>query len=439
MKAFDPSVGDVIRLFGDEFVLQEHPAARGMVFAAEAGRATVYQVRDRQRRPWALKVFFPKFRTPRVIESTKHLRSVESFEGLMAASRRVVTPDEGDARTIPELHYSVLMHWVPGRTWYDLLEIAGSSGREKPIHRITVARQLTSRFLTVMDRLEESGIAHTDISAGNVTVEHNAKDTQLLDLEDMYLPQGSAPVVTTTGTPGYSHPNVISPENTWQAAGDRYATAVLSAELLLMANKQFAKDATSNGYFTGHRNDPPAQSRFTVAEPYLRDVAPSFAKLVVEAWTSDSLKACPRIRQLHEAARKDWSTIRVPTPAGTKPTTAPVQDPVSTSAPPPDRGRVWFEKESKVSFSNEPAAPRVNAPKRPATPPAPPDPPPSARPQQPGSTRPRVYFESSPVPPQTTTPPAATPAPGSSPRTATVIAWLIVIALLLIWLADNSR
>ena len=353
--AFDPSVGDVIRLFGDEYTVQEHPGARGIVFAAEAGRATVYQVKDAQHRLWALKVFFPRFRTPHVLEASKHLRAVESYEGLMAASRRIVTPEEGDARTIRDLQYAVLMRWVPGRTWFDLLEMVGIGKVEPPIHTLPSARQLASRFLRVMEQLENSGVAHTDISAGNVTVEHRAKDTQLLDLEDMYLPKCPPPLVKTPGTDGYRHPNVKPPQNTWEAAGDRYATAVLSAELLLMSEEKLAKWATSNGYFAGHREDAPARDRFRFAEPYLREVAPGFSKLFVDAWTSDSLKSCPPIRQLYEAARKDWATVIVPTPVSEPDLLDEVLNSGFTDTR-PDRGRVWFEKDERVTFDSNPTS-----------------------------------------------------------------------------------
>jgi hypothetical protein len=405
---FDPMVGDVVRLFGDEYAVQEHPGALGLAFAAEAGRAIVYQVKDKQGRLWALKVFFPEYRSPQLLESHKHLRAVESYEGLMAASRRIVTPGEGDARTIRDLHYAVLMRWVPGRTWFDLMEMVGLGRVNPPIHTLPVARQLTSRFLKVMEQLESSGVAHTDISAGNVTVEHGAKDTQLLDLEDMYLPRGPRPVVTTPGTPGYSHPNVKS---TWQPDGDRYATAVLSAELLLTSNEMLARHGSSSGYFTGHRKEGKAQERFTFAEPYLHEVAPGFCKLFVEAWMSDSLASCPRIRQLQEAARKDWSKVLVPTPVGD-----PVLPPESDKLGRPG-DRVWFEKDQKVTFDTNQA---------PAA---------AMRPQS--AANPRVRFESDPVP----RPPAKAPVKKLRYPPSRVMQWIAIgflLTWLLIWLANRS-
>jgi serine/threonine protein kinase len=405
---FDPMVGDVVRLFGDQYAVQEHPGARGLAFAAEAGRAIVYQVKDKQGHLWALKVFFPEYRSPQLLESHKHLRAVESYEGLMAASRRIVTPDEGDARTIRDLHYAVLMRWVPGRTWFDLLEMVGLGRTNPPIHPLPVARQLTSRFLKVMDQLESSGVAHTDISAGNVTVEHRAKDTQLLDLEDMYLPRCPRPAVTTPGTPGYSHPNVTS---TWEPAGDRYATAVLSAELLLTSNEMLARHGSSSGYFTGHRKEGKAQERFTFAEPYLREVAPGFCKLFVEAWMSDSLASCPRIRQLQEAARKDWSTVLVPTPVA-DPTLKPEAHNLRGQ-----HGRVWFEQDQKVTFDTYQAQ-GTAAPKQP----------------QPAAN-PRVRFDSDPAP----RPPAKAPAnkPKSPNRVMLWVAIGFLLTWLLIWLANR--
>lgn len=361
---FDPSVGDRLHFLGDEFTVQEHPNARGAVFAAEAGRAVVYQIKDAKSRAWALKVFFKKFQSEQVIESTKHLQKVENYEGLMAASRRVVLPNDQDAQKYEALHYAVVMRWVPGRTWFDLLEMGTTNA---PIHQLPNARRLTERFLKIMEQLESSGIAHTDISAGNVTVEHFAKDTQLLDLEDMYLPRAPRPRATTSGTPGYSHADVerrhaVDPRySTWQAAGDRYAAAILAAELLLMSEEGMAREAESGGYFTGHRDDPKAQTRFRTAESYLQQVAPNFCKLFVHAWTSDQLTSCPLITQLHLAVRKDWSGIMVPTPASTPDSEQETKTPTSAVGQVRVRFEKWDDRDERVRFEADPV------PERPAT------------------------------------------------------------------------
>src|SRR6185436_15116432 len=88
-------------------------------------------------------------------------------------------------RTHPDLAYAMIMPWIKGRTWFDFLVNAGSSGRPFPF---ATALQLCKRFLEVLASLEKSGIAHTDLSPGNVVLETSSCDVQLLDLEDLYMP-----------------------------------------------------------------------------------------------------------------------------------------------------------------------------------------------------------------------------------------------------------
>src|ERR1019366_2887717 len=343
-EQFDPAVADSVRLFGEQYTFQEHPGAPGVVWAAAGGRADVYNVADKKRRRWGLKVFFAKIRTQAILQSTEQLRRFEGYEGLMAAHRRGVTPGEGDAKTSLPLHYAVLMPWVPGRTWYDCLQSAESQGT---IHNVKVARDLAIRFLRVMEQLESSGVAHTDISAGNVTVEHKSKDTQLIDLEDMYLPQAPKPVNLHHGTPGYSHP---AETITWRPSGDRYATAVLTAELLLTSHDTLARMASSSGFFTDNRRNPDAQLRFRQAEPYLGEVAPGFSKLFAQVWESTSLDACPKIRDLLESVNRDAGRVVSPLIRTPVITPAPAEAGADTDAGSQTSESVTWVQDDRVTF-----------------------------------------------------------------------------------------
>jgi hypothetical protein len=375
--SFEPAIGLKLRLFGDEYEIQEHPGAKGLMFSAEGGKGIVYQVTDRNRKRWGLKIFFLKYRTQRMLESAESLHLVARYEGLMAAARRIVTPGEGDARTYPDLHYSVLMPWVPGRTWFDSLQRLENKKPEERsrLYELGDGRQRASQFLRVMEQLEALGAAHTDISAGNVMIDYAANSTQLLDLEDMYLPSGPEPEPKATGTPGYDHPSGI---HTWRPSGDRYAAAVLSAELLLMAADEFARQAVSNGFFLGNRDQAVARGRFADAEPFLKTVAPGFAMLFTEAWTSDLLDSCPQIRQLNEALGRDLARVVSP-PQKAMEATASAGGAgatgVSSAAPlPPPQAppgpRVRFEAVPRVAFDPSPTAASPSAPAPAAQPPS---------------------------------------------------------------------
>lgn len=339
-ERFEPSIGDVLRLFGDKYKVQEHPNAPGIVFAASGGKADVYQLLGRGKRRWGLKVFFAAFRDARILDSTKHLHTIENYKGLMVARRRVVTPTEGDACRYRDLHYSVLMPWVSGRTWYDSLE-------QRRLQQLADAKARATRFLQVISRLEQSGIAHTDISSGNVSFEHSTEDTQLLDLEDMYLPNVPKPSSTTTGTPGYDNPGG---QETWRPAGDRYAAAILAAEILLMSDETLAAEVDSNSFFTGNRLKDIARNRFNKAEPYLHEVSPSFAELFTAAWNSASLEDCPQIQELRKELNRDVTRVVSPY-IPTSPPPRPPQGQTSPQAP------VTWEPLGGVEFDLTPSAP----------------------------------------------------------------------------------
>jgi hypothetical protein len=259
----------------------------------------------------------------------------------MAARRKVVAPNEGAARMYDDLKYAVLMPWVPGRTWDDCLQLAETTGA---VHSLTEARDLSLRFLRVMHQLESSGIAHTDVSCGNVKVQLKAPETQLIDLEEMYLPKAPEPAITHSGTPGYSHPAGLK---TWRPSGDRYASAILTAELLLLSDDTMARMASSGGFFLSH-DTVRDEERFKAAEPYLHEISPEFSKLFVHAWNSASIEACPKIGDLLEGMGRDTTRRLVRTPDPTR--GRPQQPELQPATPPTDGARVKFEPIERVAF-----------------------------------------------------------------------------------------
>ncbi len=148
-------------------------------------------------------------------------------------------------------------------------------------------------------------MAHTDLSPGNVVFELGSCDVQLLDLEDMYMPAAPGAKVAL-GSQGYRHPSGdTSGENFWRPEGDRYAAAVLAAEILVLSNRDLARLATDEGFFTDHRLCAQASSRFDEAKALLSKVAPTFAAVFERAWLAETLNECPRVSELYEAARED--------------------------------------------------------------------------------------------------------------------------------------
>src|SRR5215208_7631322 len=95
---FDPDPKDSINLFGGKHVVQPHPQVSHLPYSQLAGRAVVHQLRDEKGEYLALKVFKKQFRNPSLIDAAQHLSYIENFEGLRAAQRQVVLPDDPAAR-----------------------------------------------------------------------------------------------------------------------------------------------------------------------------------------------------------------------------------------------------------------------------------------------------------------------------------------------------
>jgi hypothetical protein len=292
---FEPKPNDTLILFGERYVVQPHPSASHIAYSSEAGRAFVYQLKGQKGDYFALKVIKPKFRGANLADSPRHLVSIEKFEGLRAANRSVVLPEEPIVKTFPALEYAMLMPWISGSTWFDVLNNAKNHGTyfDSPF-----AIKLCAQFLNVMAALEQAGYAHSDISPGNLIVGKRHPDVQLIDLEDMYLPGAPAPAEDYTGSPGYRHHSGDQGATTWRSEGDRYATAVMAAEMLVLTNRKLARLATDTGYFASHCLDEDGAKRFDSAKGLLTNTAPGFARLFKQAWFSDSLGDCPKIADL---------------------------------------------------------------------------------------------------------------------------------------------
>lgn len=302
---FKPAPNEPVLLGNQKYVVQPHPGAPAAPFSAEGRRAVVFGVTGPSKDVWALKVFKPKFRNPSLLESASLVGRFKHLPGMLAARRTVIGPSDRAALDCPDLLYSALMPWIGGSTWNDILMKAEHGG---PMYRIDVALTLCTKFLEVMKALEKEGVAHTDIAPGNVIMNLQTLDVQLLDLEDLYVPGSKPPQPQNTGSAGYRHPNADQGKTTWCAEGDRYSTAVMAAEILLLSNPALGKQINDNGFFGGDRNTPSATLRFNSTYPFLQSVAPDFAILFKVAWMSSSLEKCPRVAELLAAISK------VPTP-----------------------------------------------------------------------------------------------------------------------------
>ena len=221
-----------------------------MLFRSQEGRqAVVYQlINGNERR--ALKVFKPAYRKPTLVLLTDRLAAFAALPGLQVCQRAILTTHQHAAlvQTHPELSFSVVMSWVEGPTWFDVIN-------QK--HKLTVdqSRQLAGALVNILIGMERSSVAHCDLSGPNVLLpifalsSAKAKPSsisaiQIVDVEQLYSASLTRPEAIPSGSPGYAHKT--SPSGLWNVEADRFAGAVLIAEIWGGAMNACAAPRTAN-------------------------------------------------------------------------------------------------------------------------------------------------------------------------------------------------
>lgn len=340
---FKPQPDDTLVLFGKPMAFRQHPTAQiRMPNSAEGGRATVYELRDPGGRRLALKVFRLSYRDPALAQSGARLIQLGSLDGMNAAQRQVVLPGDEAVRRFPDLEYALLMPWIDGETWAEVLMHGAPLPAETAIH-------LCARFLSVVRTLETAGASHTDLACGNVVVQQEPIGVQLLDLEDMYLPGAPPPANPRPGSTGYQHrlrEPVFCPE------GDRYAAAVLAAEILAMANPALTGMGSDTGMFNACAGDPDGDAAYARVDPWLRQIAPEFASAFWRAWHAPRLAECPTVTELHDVIEPLAAGTLLPT------VVSPSRQPIIV----PQHEKVVWERPQPAVPTISPGPPTQSAP-----------------------------------------------------------------------------
>ena len=138
---FQPQVDQELVVGDVAYRVAEHPAAPGIPYGQEGRQAIVYQLvsfspaqeedRGGDLKAQALKVFKPRYRLPEMVSIARHIAPYSEMPGLEVCRRTVLTPRQHAPllRRYPDLTYGVLMPWVEGPTW---MQVLGRSARCRP-------------------------------------------------------------------------------------------------------------------------------------------------------------------------------------------------------------------------------------------------------------------------------------------------------------------
>lgn len=258
-------------------------------FAQEGGRATVYRLESGSQIR-ALKVFKSAYQTAQTALNAEQMAQYATVSGLGVCARVVLQPDNHNVPPLnePDLNWSVLMPWVEGTTWYDI--ITEKDPQKRDLNPATL-RSIVQQFLNVLVELELNGIAHCDLSPGNLIVRLRPPEIDLIDVEEICAVGMPIPENIPRGTPGYAHKSAT--DGNWHPFADRFAGAVLLCEMISWSNPAIHTEYFGDSYFAPDelQTDCPRYHRMIQVLQELG--GPELAQMFERTWHATSLADAP--------------------------------------------------------------------------------------------------------------------------------------------------
>ena len=296
--SFQPEVNQELVIDGVTYRIAEHPAAPGIPYGQEGRAGIVYQlaVQDGEKR--ALKVFKARYRLPALVSLADELAPFAELPGLQVCQRTVPSTRRHEEllRQYPDLNYAVLMPWIEGPTWMEILvEKRGLA----PEQSLALARRLAQ----ILAGMEECGLAHCDLSGPNVLLPGLPPSPSigrgvggeglvaLVDLEQLYGPGLEQPRALPGGSPGYAHRT--APEGLWGLEADRFAGAVLLGEVLGWCDQRVQEMAWGENYFDPQEMQQNTDREHTLVNVLREQWGHDVTLLFERAWYSETLADCP--------------------------------------------------------------------------------------------------------------------------------------------------
>ena len=319
---FQPQVNQELTIDDATYRIAEHPSAPGIPYGQEGRQAIVYQLvspspsqeagrggtpspyqgegRGEGRVPdrRALKVFKPRYRLPELVSLAGRIVPLAGLSGLQVCQRTVLTPQHHAAllRQHPGLTYAVLMPWVTGPTW---MEVLIERRALLPEESLALARSLAE----ALAGMEQRRLAHCDLSGPNVllpilaseeaehsAIRHSPFAIELVDVEQLYGPGLERPELLPGGSPGYAHKT--APDGLWGSTADRFAGAVLLGEMLGWCDEWVREAAWGENYFGPQEMQREGERFQTLVGVLEEHWGAGVAGLFERAWRSEVLADC---------------------------------------------------------------------------------------------------------------------------------------------------
>lgn len=299
--SFEPEPGSIINLGAEKirFVALEPTGPASVFVYAESGReGIVYKVAN-DREFCALKVFYPQYQDKRLLETSEKLSRFTELDGFQVAERTVLHREAHPqiVAAYPDLNYAVLMPWIQGTVWGNLM-----IDTETALHRENYF-QIAQALGRVVCNLEAQGLAHCDLSSNNFLIAPDFSSIQLVDIENMYGPDLARPTPNISyGTIGYRTP-WIAEHGLWAPDSDRFAFAILLAEICTWHNKEIRENKAEDTSFFKEDEIGERCERYTLMTKYLADLHQPLANLFEQAWSAQDSSQCPRVSRWMDEIR----------------------------------------------------------------------------------------------------------------------------------------
>lgn len=223
-----------------------HPCVKGVPLSISRGQAEAFFLESDQGARYILKKFHPGLNLNRPYLQAVGLL-VPQHAGFSAAAHRKLLnkSDVGQCKGYASqagladwMDGALLMPRIDGVDWACLADDlrAGDLVLQRD-QRLTLAHRLTE----LVAILESHGCAHRDLSSANVFVDVSSLAVRLIDFDSFYHHSLPRPAETTCGTAGYAAPwlwkcDRMDAPASWMEGADRFALAILIAELLVLDN-----------------------------------------------------------------------------------------------------------------------------------------------------------------------------------------------------------
>jgi hypothetical protein len=294
--AFQPEVNQELSIDGVTYLVAEHPSARGIPYGQEGRQAVVYQlVAGNDKR--AIKAFKSRYQVPSMVSLAKRLAPYAALPGLQVCRRSVLSPQQHETllNTYPDLLYAVLMPWIEGPTW---MEVLLEKIELTPDQCLSMARA----FAGILAGMEQEGLAHCDLSGPNLLIPMMASGpttyqspVALVDVEQMFGPDLRRPEVVPGGSAGYAHKT--APEGLWSSDADRFAGGVLMAEILGWCDTRVREASWGESYFDPQEMQTDGERYRLLVTALTEKWGGNVARMFERAWTSQTLADCPSFGQ----------------------------------------------------------------------------------------------------------------------------------------------